>query len=183
MKLVLLKAVLIKSGVIPKRFIFCTSSSRQYSFVLPPITLTSDTPSTCDKNGLMVYMASSFISMGDFVLLSSEYPITGSIDGFIFSTVICTSGGKSFLISLIFDSMRCRLMSTSASQLRKADNSQLPRLVMLRMVCKSCTCLMAFSKGLVTVIIILSIGCCPASAITFILGKVISGNKEVCILV
>jgi hypothetical protein len=31
--------------------------------------------------------------------------------------------------------------------------------------------LIAFSNGLVTVTIILSTGCCPASAMTFILGK------------
>ena len=42
---------------------------------------------------------------------------------------------------------------------------------------------MAFSKWRVTVTIILSTGCRPASAIIFILGKVISGNNAVCIFV
>ena len=102
------------------------------------------------------------------------------MDGFIFSTVIATPVGKSFLISAILDSMRCWLRSMLAFQFIKADISQLPRLVMLRMSARSGTCLMAFSKGFVTVTIILSTGCKPASAIIFILGKVISGNKEVC---
>jgi hypothetical protein len=38
---------------------------------------------------------------------------------------------------------------------------------------------MAFSSGFVTVTIILSTGWRPASAMIFILGKVISGNNEV----
>src|SRR5579872_6392172 len=68
----------------------------------------------------------------------------------------------------------------SVPQFRKADISQLPRLVVLRTVCKSGTCLMAFSSGLVTVTIILFTGCRPSSAMILILGKVISGNREVC---
>ena len=67
-----------------------------------------------------------------------------------------------------------------ASQSIKADISQLPRLVILLIICKSGTCLMAFSKGRVTVTIILLTGCKPASAIIFIFGKVISGKSEVC---
>ncbi len=58
------------------------------------------------------------------------------MEGFIFSTVICRSLGRSFLISAIFDSIRCLLRSTFAFQLMKADISQLPRLVMLRMILK-----------------------------------------------
>src|SRR6476660_5656690 len=53
---------------------------------------------------------------------------------------------------------------------------------MLRIVCRSGTCLIAFSSCCVTVIIIFFIGFCLASVIIFIFGKVISGNKDVCIL-
>ena len=56
----------------------------------------------------------------------------------------------------------------------------LPLLVVLRTYWSSGTRLMAFSSGLVTVTIILSTGCKPASAMTLILGNVTSGNKEVC---
>jgi hypothetical protein len=41
---------------------------------------------------------------------------------------------------------------------------------------------MAFSKGLVTVIIILLTGCNPLSAMTLILGNVTSGKSDDCIL-
>src|SRR5436189_460679 len=102
------------------------------------------------------------------------------MEGFILATVILTSGGKVFLISLIFDSICCWLTSILLLQFMKADISQLPRLVVLRIICRSGTCLIAVSNGFVTVTIILSTGCRPASAITLILGKVISGNKEVC---
>src|ERR1700752_2730878 len=102
------------------------------------------------------------------------------MDGFIFATVIFTSGGNTFLISLIFDSMCCLLTSISLFQFMKADISQLPLLVVLRIIWRSGTCLIAASSGFVTVTIILSTGCRPASAITLILGKVISGNKDVC---
>src|ERR1700704_3253302 len=101
------------------------------------------------------------------------------MEGFIFATEIFTSGGNVFLISLIFDSMCCWLTSILLLQFIKADISQLPRLVELRINCRSGTCLMAASNGFVTVTIILSTGCRPASAITLILGKVISGNREV----
>src|SRR3954463_2025773 len=106
--------------------------------------------------------------------------MTGRIDGFIFSTLIWTPAGSEPLISLIFDSILCWLRSTFASQFKKADSSQLPRLVVLLTSARSGICLIAFSNGLVTVTIILSTGCKPASAIIFILGKVISGNKDVC---
>src|SRR6201992_649455 len=121
--------------------------------------------------------------MGERVWLSNVYPLTGSMEGFIFAVVIFTSAGRSFFIWSMADCMRCRLISISAFQLIKADISQLPRLVVLRTICRSGTCLMAFSSGLVTVTIILLTGCKPSSAITFILGKVTSGNNEVCILV
>src|SRR5260221_13177281 len=104
------------------------------------------------------------------------------MDGFIFSTVICVSGGRLLLISLIFDSMRCWLRSIFAFQSIKAEISQLPLLVVLRTYGRSGTCLIAFSSGLVTVTIILFTGCRPASAITFILGNVISGTSEACSL-
>jgi hypothetical protein len=45
------------------------------------------------------------------------------------------------------------------------------------------TRLMAFSSGLVTVIIILPTGCNPLSAITLIFGNVTSGKSDDCILV
>src|ERR1700744_2644172 len=102
------------------------------------------------------------------------------MEGFIFSTVIWVSGGRSFLIWLIFDSMRCWLRSMLALQSMKAEISQLPLLVVLRTYWRSGTCLMAFSNGLVTVTIILSTGCNPASAMILIFGKVISGKSEVC---
>src|SRR5258705_10993291 len=105
--------------------------------------------------------------------------MTGKIEGFILATVILTSGGKRFLISLILDSICCWFTSILLFQFIKADISQLPRLVLLRIICRSGTCLMAASNGLVTVTIILSTGCRPASAITLILGNVISGNKDV----
>ena len=106
----------------------------------------------------------------------------GSIDGFILSTVICISGGKVFFISLIFDSILCWLISILAFQSMKADISQLPLLVVLRIFCRSGTCLIAFSSCLVTVIIIFLTGCCPASAMILIFGKVISGNNADCSL-
>ena len=68
------------------------------------------------------------------------------MEGFIFSTVICTSAAESFLISAILDSMRCWLRSTFAFQFINAEISQLPRLVILRISARSGTCLMAFSK-------------------------------------
>src|SRR5450432_476678 len=98
------------------------------------------------------------------------------MEGFIFSTVIFTSGGKRFLISLIFDSICCWFTSILLFQFIKAEISQLPRLVVLRIICRSGTCLMDASNGLVTVTIILSAGCRPASAMILILGKVISGK-------
>ena len=104
------------------------------------------------------------------------------MDGFIRSTVICTSGGNMFLISLILLSILCWLTSILAFQSMKALISQLPRLVVLRIIFKSGTCFTAFSNSRVTVIIILFTGCWPASAIIFIFGNVISGNKAVCIL-
>src|SRR6187401_271623 len=108
--------------------------------------------------------------------------MTGKMEGFIFATVIFTSGGSVFLISLIFDSMCCWLTSISLFHVMNADISQLPRLVVLRIVSRSGICLIAASNGFVTLTIILSTGCNPASAIILILGKVISGNNEVCIL-
>src|SRR5258708_34252303 len=100
------------------------------------------------------------------------------MEGFIFSTVIWVPGGRLLFISLIFDSIRCWLRSISAFQSMKAEISQLPRLVVLRTYRRSGTCLTAFSRGLVTVTIILLTGWRPASARIFILGKVISGNRE-----
>src|SRR4051812_16934777 len=111
------------------------------------------------------------------------YPITGRMEGFIFSTVMFTSAGREFLIWAMRDSILCWPRSTSAFQFIKADISQLPLLVVLRTSDRSGTCLMADSSGLVTVSIILFTGCRPASAITLIFGKVISGNKEVFSLV
>src|SRR5438309_383131 len=99
--------------------------------------------------------------MGDKEWLSRVYPITGRMEGFIFSTVICVPGGRLLFISLILDSMRCWLRSISAFQSIKADISQLPRLVVLRTYCRSGTCLMAFSNGFVTVTIILLTGWRP----------------------
>ena len=137
-------------------------------------------PATCDKNGLMVYKASSFSSIGVLLWLSNEKPITGKMDGFIFSTVTFTSAGIAPLAWLMADSMRCCVKSTFVFQSTKADISQLPLLVVLRIKVMPGTFLMAVSSGLVTVTIILLTGCSPASAIIFILGKVISGNKETC---
>src|SRR5678816_609948 len=102
------------------------------------------------------------------------------MDGFILATVIFTSGGNVFRISLILDSMCCWLTSILLLQLINAEISQLPRLVVLLIFSRSGTCLMAVSSGLVTVTIILFTGCKPASAMILIFGKVISGNKEVC---
>src|SRR5258708_2516859 len=104
------------------------------------------------------------------------------MEGFIFSTVIWVSGGRLFLIWAILDSIRCWLRSTFAFQSIKAEISQVPLLVMLRIVFRAGTCLITFSSGLVTVIIILSTGCKPASAMILIFGKLISGNRAVCIL-
>src|SRR5580700_2804710 len=104
------------------------------------------------------------------------------MDGFIFSTVIWVSAGRLFLTCAIFDSTLCRLRSIFAFQSINAEISQVPLLVMLLIILRSGTCFTAFSKGLVTVIIILFTGCKPASAIIFILGKLISGKSEVCIL-
>ena len=53
-----------------------------------------------------------------------------------------------FLFRAILDSMRCWLRSTFAFQFMKADISQLPRLVILRISARSGTCLIAFSKWL-----------------------------------
>ena len=141
----------------------------------------SATPLTCDKKGFTVYSAICFMSMAvkPVLFVSRVYPITGRMEGFILSTVICTPGGRSFLISEILDSIRCWLKSTLASQSMNAEISQLPRLVILLISARSGTRLMAFSRGFVTVTIILFTGCNPASAMIFILGKVISGNKEV----
>src|SRR5450432_1865688 len=127
-------------------------------------------------------MASCFNSIGDLSWLSSVYRITGKMDGFIFSTVICVSGGRLFLICAILDSILCWLRSTLAFQSINADISQLPLLVVLRIIFKSGTCLITFSNGFVTVIIILFTGCKPASAMILILGKLISGKRAVCIL-
>src|SRR5207237_653086 len=102
------------------------------------------------------------------------------MEGFIFSTVTCTSGGNIFLTWFIFDSIRCWLISTSDFQSRNAEISQLPRLVVLLIVFTSGTCFIAASNGFVTVTIILLTGCKPASAMILILGKVISGNNAVC---
>src|SRR6185437_14017042 len=102
------------------------------------------------------------------------------MEGFIFSTVICVSGGRRFLTCPILDSICCLLRSILAFQSIKAEISQLPLLVVLRIIFRSGTCLMAFSSGLLTVIIILSTGWSPASAMILILGKVISGKREVC---
>src|ERR1700754_2992024 len=105
--------------------------------------------------------------------------MTCKIDGFIFSTVICTPVGRELLISDIFDSIRCFARSISVFQSIKADISQVPLLVVLRIFNRSGTCLITFSSGFVTVTIILSTGWRPASAMILIFGKVISGNKEV----
>src|ERR1700693_1757746 len=101
------------------------------------------------------------------------------MEGFIFSTVTCTPGGRELFISVIFDSILCCARSIFVFQSINADISQVPRLVVLLMVNRSGTCLMAFSSGFVTVTIILSTGWRPASAMILILGNVISGNREV----
>src|SRR5665811_147463 len=80
------------------------------------------------------------------------------------------------------DSTCCLHKSMSSFQPIKAEISQLPRLVMLRMFFRPGTRLMAFSSGLVTVIIILLTGCKPLSAMTLIFGKVTSGKSDDCIL-
>src|SRR5689334_2553591 len=122
------------SGVMPNVLIFCTFNCNQYSFVLPPVTRTSDTPFTWLRNGRMVVLASNFNSIGERRLLASEYPITGRIEGFILATLICTSGGRLFLISAIFDSIRCWLRSISAFQLMNAEISHVPLLVVLLII-------------------------------------------------
>src|SRR5512144_1078722 len=98
------------------------------------------------------------------------------------STTIFTVGGRVFFISLIrsFNWVLARLISTF--QLKKASMVQLPRLVLLLTIVMPFTLFIAISRGLVIVIIILSTGCSPLSAITVIFGKVTSGKSDVCIL-
>src|ERR1017187_7947476 len=100
------------------------------------------------------------------------------MDGAIFSIVIWVVEGRRLRISLILESICCLLMSRSAVLSIKADNSQLPLLVVLRSIFKSGTRFIAFSKGRVMVIIILSTGCSPFSAMILIFGKVISGKRD-----
>src|SRR4051812_26509858 len=73
-------------------------------------------------------------------------------------------------------------MSMSLFQSINAENSQLPRLVVLRKSFRSGTFLIANSIGRVTVKTILLTGIWPASAMIFIFGNVISGKRETCIL-
>jgi hypothetical protein len=70
----------------------------------------------------------------------------------------------------------------SEFQLKKASMVQLPLLVVLLTVVIPLTLFTAISRGLVTVIIILSTGCSPLSAMIVILGNVTSGKSDVCIL-
>ena len=125
----------------------------------------------------MVYSAIFLNSIWLYPFPSKENPITGKIDGFIFSIEIFIPAGRFCLISLIRDSTLCCARSISEPQLKNADISQLPLLVALLTRVKSLTRLIAFSSGTVTVIIIFSTGCSPLSAIILILGKVMSGNS------
>src|ERR1035437_743249 len=98
-------------------------------------------------------------------------PVTGYIDWLIASTTIFTVAGSKFFISLIrsFNWVLARLMSTFQS--KYASIVQLPLFVLLLTVVIPLTLLIAISRGLVTVIIILSTGCSPLSAIMVILGN------------
>ena len=120
--------------------------------------------------------------MGVLLSLSTVKPMTGRIEGFIFSTWICTSAGSWFLICAIRDSIICWFTSILAFQLRNAEISHVPRLVVLLKSLRSGTILIASSSGLVTVTIIFSTGCSPLSAIILSFGNVISGNNETWIL-
>ncbi len=150
-----------------------------YSLVFPPITSIDETPSILDRYGFTIYSPIIFNSTWFLVSDCKEYPITGKMEGFIFSTVICTFGGKEFFICAILDSNLCLSTFISEPQSIKAEISQEPILVTLRMSLRFSTLFMAFSSGFVTVTIILSTGCCPLSAIIFILGKVTFGKSEV----
>src|SRR5680860_763724 len=106
--------------------------------------------------------------------------MTGNEEGVIRSMVIRVFGGRLFLISLILDSINCWLVKISAFQSRKAEISQLPRLVVLRIPVRSGIFFIVSSSNRVTVTIILSTGCSPLSAMILILGKVTRGNRELC---
>ena len=93
------------------------------------------------------------------------------------STLIWVPGGRSLRIWFRRDSTICWLCTTFTFQLKNAEISQLPRLVVERSRVMPGTCFMAFSSGLVTVTIMRSTGCRPLSAITFTFGKVTSGNS------
>ncbi len=101
------------------------------------------------------------------------------MEGFIFSTVICTPGGKALLIPVIFDSIRLLCQVDIGIPVHKRRYLARTAAGSASDVSRSGTCLIAFSSGFVTVTIILSTGWRPASAIILILGKVISGNREV----
>src|SRR5665811_1533227 len=103
-------------------------------------------------------------------------------DRLIASTTMLTAGGRIFFISLIrsFSWVFARLISIFQS--KYASMVQLPRLVLLLTDVMPFTLFIAISSGLVTVIIILSTGCSPLSAIMVILGNVTSGKSDVCIL-
>ncbi len=127
----------------------------------------------------MIYSAISFSSTWFLVSETTEYPITGKIDGFIFSTIISMSGGRLLFILAICDSTCCLSRSMSEPHSKYADISQLPIVVALLTRLRCSTLFMASSSGLVTSIIILSTGCSPLSAIILILGNVTLGNNDV----
>src|ERR1035437_6963395 len=98
------------------------------------------------------------------------------------SATILTVGGRMFFISLIrsFNCVFARLMSIFQS--KKASIVVLPLFVVLLTFVIPFTFFTAISRGFVMVIIILSTGCSPLSAMIVILGNVTSGKSEVCIL-
>src|SRR5665811_1598880 len=101
------------------------------------------------------------------------------MDGFIFSTEKTVLGRILPCDWLIKDSICDLAVLISVLQSTKTEISQLPREVVLRIYCSPSVRRMMFSKGMVTVVIILSTGCCPASAMTLIFGKVMSGKSPV----
>ena len=91
----------------------------------------SDTPGVAAKKGFICSCAIFFNSIEER-LLSKLKPITGKIEGFIFSTVICVPGSKLPLTLFISDSICKRARSILASHFKKTEISQLPLAVVLR---------------------------------------------------
>ena len=148
-----------------------------YSSTLPPPTPISEIPEILDKNGFTVYSAIFLKSIWLYPFPEIENPIIGKMDGFILSIEISIPCGRFCLISFILASIRCLSKLISEFQSKKAEISQLPLLVALRIKFIPGTLLIAFSSGTVTVTVILSTGCSPLSAIILTLGKVIFGNN------